>query len=347
MSRAVVFNYASEGVGQFKAMFPRGWQMAGVEKTNGGGSTTITLPRSTARKEFMRLGHMVLVEHETLPAYAGMIDLPWKADPPAKMTVYNAEYLLNIRYPDVPLSVLSGSVAGMATQMISMVNQQEDTYLRPGDMSQAQNLVPDYTMDQRNMWDHLNKLCITNAMEIIFRPQRNPVDRKLYIYVDIGTRLGYHTDALLHDGTGGNMIVQSAELTEKIANRVVGVGSQSTTSRLYTAPMIDAGSVGKYRMRGDVVQFKDTKEQSTLDGLTNLYLGLVKRPLLKMNVLVFDRDNGKTFSQLRLGNSYWVQASKLVLPGGINGWRSIGRTLVMAHNEKDNTVGMTVEGYLD
>jgi hypothetical protein len=347
MSRVLVFNSVSDSVGQVSALVPRGWQMAGIERTDGGGTTALTLPKSAASKPFLQLGNMVLIEHTTLPAYAGMIDVPWMAKPPAKLTIYNAEYLLTLRYPDTPLSVLTGSVAYIATQILTMANQQEDTFLRPGEMSQANKSLTSYTFDQRNYWDHLNKLCATNGMEIIFRPQRSPLDRKLYVYVDIGTNLGNNTNALLHDGEGGNMIVQSAEISDKIINRVVGTGNQSNApSRLYTVPMIDDVSRDKYRTRGGVIQFQNVAEQNALDVMTRVYLESVKRPLLKLKILVFDRDNSQTFSQLRLGNSYWVHASKVILPGGVQGWRNIGRTLVMAYNEKDNTVGMTVEGFL-
>jgi hypothetical protein len=305
------------------------------------------LSKSAALKPFIQLGNMALIEHATLPAYAGMIDLPWEAISPAKISIYNAEYLLTLYYPDTPLSVWAGTVADVARQIISMANQQQDTFLRPGDMSQAENVLCSYTMDQRNLWDHLNKLCLTYGMEIIFRPQRNATDRKLYTYVDIGTSLGYYTNALLHDGEGGNMVVTSATISDKIINRVVGTGDQSTAaSRLYTAPNIDDVSADKYRMRGGIIQFQNVLDISSLNSWTNIYLESMRRPILKLKILIFDRDEGKTFAQLRLGNSYWVHATKIILPGGVQGWRNIGRTIVMAYNEKDNTVGMTVEGYL-
>lgn len=347
MSRVVVFNYSSDSLGEFKALASRGWQIAGLTRTNGGGSMALTLPKSSASRSFMNLGNMVLIEHPTLPAWAGMIDLPWTARPPAKVTVYNAEYLLTLRYPDAP-TALTGSVSSIAQELISQANAQEDLYLRPGDMTQAEGKLLSFAVDQRNMWDNLNNLVSSTGMEMIFRSYRNPDDRKLYIYVDIGTQLGYYTDALLHDGDGGNMIVQNAEINGQIINRVVGTGSQSGTSnRLYTMPFSDAISANKYRTRGQVIQFRDVIEQSILDDQTKIYLEAMKRPIIKLNILIFDRDNGRTFSLLRLGNSYIVHASKLLLPSGKKAWRNIGRTLAMAYNENDNTVGMTVEGYLE
>lgn len=347
MSRVVVFDFDSDSRGEFKALASRGWQIAGVQRTNGGGSMTMTLPKSSAGAAYMRLGNMVMIEHPTLPTYAGTIDVPWKADPPAKLTVYNSEYLLTLRYPDRPV-IMTGSVASIAADLITECNNQGDLFLRMGDTSQAESVQTKFPVDQRNMWDNLNNLCASNGMEMIFRPERDATDRKLYIYIDIGRQLGFYTDALLHDGEGGNMIVQSAEIGGQIINRVVGTGSQSNTSnRLYTPALIDAVSADRYRIRGNVIQFRDIAQQSILDEQTSIYLDSVKRPILTLKILIFDRDNGRTFSMLRLGNSYITHATKLILPGGVRAWRGIGRTLAMAHNESDNTVGMTVEGYLE
>ena len=53
---------------------------------------------------------------------------------------------------------------------------------------------------------------------------------------------------------------------------------------------------------------------------------------------------GDTFLNLRVGNSYQVRATRLILPGGVKGWSGRARIMAMTYNESRNTVGMTLVG---
>jgi len=73
----------------------------------------------------------------------------------------------------------------------------------------------------------------------------------------------------------------------------------------------------------------------------NIQLENTAHPRLKLTIEV--EDKGNALSYLRLGNSFWVHCSKLYLPGGKVGWRGLARIIVMAYNENNNTVSLSLE----
>lgn len=339
MSRIVVFGTDQRAAGEVTGMFNRGWMLAGNPHVTGGGSTTLTLTNADAEQAFFQFGRMVLVSHPRLPNWVGMIDPPWNAMTPVGVAVYNAEYLLSLRSPDVPM-FLEGSVGEIVGQMIEMANGGDDLSLRLGDTARADQTKRQETLDGRTYWEQLNAILQRSGCEMQCRAEKD-ANGRLVIYLDIATQLGNDTGFLYSDGQGGNASFSNVVLDGQIVNRVTGVGDESgQLSRLHTTPFVDDASKQKYQMRSQQVQFRDVREQSMLDLYSKNYLAYTATPHLSfvMNIV----DQGDAFMNARLGNLVRVAISNARLPGGVRGWRGSGRIVALAYTEDQNLLSAKV-----
>jgi len=337
MSRIVVFGNGHKAEGEIAANLDRGWMLAGHPSVTGGGSTTLTLSDAEAIKPFMQFGRMLLVEHPTLPSWAGMIDPPWKSLLPVEVAVYNAEYLLSLRAPESTV-MIEGSVGYIVSRMVEMFNAPDDLFVRVGDISQAEPTRREETLDGRNYWEQLSALLERSGCEMQARAEKDGEGR-LVIYLDISTRIGIDTGFLYFDGRNGNATFGDPVLNGPIINRIIGIGDESgQSSRLTTVPFVDEDSKVLYRVRSEMVQFRDVREQSTLDRYSQTYLHSHAQPRFSFTINVVDK--GDAFLNARLGNSALVQISSAYLPGGIRGWKGIARMVAMAYTESQNLLSV-------
>lgn len=342
MSKIVVFDLDNYSLGEFTAVCDRGYAVLGTSSTSGGGSTTITVEQDILSKGWLMPGRLVLVEDSRLEPWVGVVDPPIGLLAPAQITLYNVEYLLALRMPDAPV-ILSGRVADIAKSMIDIANQQEEMYLRIG-VDGGPDTSRDEKIEQRGLWEQLNTILTRAGAELTFRGERNKDDgNRLYIYADISSRAGNETDFLLHDGQDGNVIVQSATVDRTISNRVIGInGASAASERLSTSPFYDPDSINAFRLRSRVEQFRGAKMQSQLDQSAALYLDINSMPVLKFNIAIKNVDD-ITFQSIRRGNGVILHSSKVTLPDGRKGWRGTARVMSYGYNEKQNTIGATLE----
>jgi hypothetical protein len=340
MSRIVVFDRDFRSVGEFQGIVNRAWTMSGASKTMGGSTTTVQIAADDAVNEWLQFGRMVLIEHESLPRWAGMIDTPWIATLPVSCTLYSPEYLPSLRFSEQQLTV-SGSFETVLQEIIDLINKDEDMRIRLGTMGDLPSGDQQLTIKQQSLWQTLNDFGAREAVEFAFRAERDE-NNLLTIYIDADLKLGAETGLYLHDGPGANIQIIDAKIESKIINRIVGIGAQSTNqARIQTAPYFDADSIEIYGLRGTVKQFSSLTLQSSLEAATQSLLKYGKEYYLRINLAVID---STLFDSMRLGNSYYVHAANIILPGGIRGWSGQMRSKVISYDEKQNVVLTTMDG---
>ena len=343
MSRVVVLGLDNMSVGEFEAMCAMGWSLDGNPAVSGGGVNTIPIPEEAAAQTWLDFGRMVVIQPADLPAYIGVIDTPWSAVSPVTLSVYDPEYLLNLRAADAPV-MFTGSVDQILSQILDVANQGNELYLRMGDVAEIDRTYREEMLDARPIWEQVQALGLRSGTEMIFRASRGP-DKRWTIRLDIGKQMGMDTGFLLSDGDNGNMKVRSASVRGEIINRMIGISSQSTQqSRLATDPLTEDQSIGRYRMRSRTVQFRDVTDINTLNRNTQNVLDAGSYPYLELSVDVMNDNHA--FRHLRPGNRVIAQASKIRLPGGKQGWRGTGRITDMIYQESLDTVQMTLIGDL-
>jgi hypothetical protein len=339
----VVFDLNHRAVGEFSAIVNRGYMMYGNPSVSGEASTQIVIPNNVARKPWLNFGRPILIEGGGLPAWMGIIDPPWKADTPVSLTAYSGEYLLSLRVPDVIKLPVNGSSEQIIKELIAQANSQADMFIRLGDASQSDGATRQETITQKKVWEQIRAYCERTETELVLRPVRE--GDRLNLYIDIGAQ-GTDTGMLLHDGENANMRITNATVIGDLTNRLTGISSQSTTSsRLATEPYLNDETVDLYRLRSDVAQFRDISEITTLQKHTERELDWLSRPRLQITADIIIKD-ANLARNMRLGNTFMVHASKILLPGGRQGWRGTMRVPKFFFTESTNTVNITMEAFL-
>lgn len=339
-SRLLVHGLDNQRMGELRGICNRGWTLVGDPRTKPGGKTNIVLDTVSASNPWLQLGRVVTVSHATLPPWAGVIDTPWSALAPVKLTLYNIEYLFAMRTPDATV-MLTGTTGDIVQTMLEQINQQEEMYLRIGVVDR--DVSRQETLDERPYWEQLTALLERAGMEMQVRPVRE--EGRLYLYVDVLYRVGRDTNFLFQDGRNGNMKILEATVDEEIWNRVVGIGDESTkTGRRRTPPIVQSDSVNSYRLRSRNVQFSGVTSDTTLASYTSAYVDAMSQPTMTLKVVI--EDVGDAFKNIAVGNTAIFHASNVVLPGGLVGWRGEGRMKAIAYDESNNLVGVTVEAAL-
>jgi hypothetical protein len=338
VSRVLIFGLANRHRGEVHGLCSRSWMVDGSRSVSGGGSTELKVSVEAADNPYLQLGRMVLVDHPKLAPWAGMIDTPWTALPPVGVTLYNASYLFKIRSPETPVK-LTGTVYEIVSQVVEIMNDQEETYLRMGSPTR-ETRDREETFDQRPFWDQLVALLKRSGMEMIVRPELR--ERQLFLVVDVKRRIGHDTGFLLHDGENPNLVIRGARVNGQIWNRITGIGTQRT-ERISTEPQLDEESIRQYRTRSRTEQSQARSVEQLEDNVETV-LERDRQPWLTLDAVALDV--GDTFENLRPGNGVIVHASRPVLPGGVRGWRGQARIMAMQHVEESNEVAMTLEAAL-
>jgi hypothetical protein len=326
--------------GEFAETASVTWTLGGNPAVSPGGSVKISIPDEVAGKPWMQFGHLLATRpHPDLPMWAGMIDTPWEATLPVGVTIYNIEYLLNIRTPDTE-ALTTGNTAVIMQRMLDLANAQQENFLRLGTVNNINAVDRQETIKQTNLWEQFQSLGKRTATEFVTRPVVE--NGRLMIYLDIASRQGEDTNYLLFDGDDGNMTINSAVVEGETWNRVIGVGTQSAAaSRLQTPALLDEASATRQRLRSKVQQF-DAKTNAGLLANTKTFLESSKNPYIKLTVKILNHNH--VFKLLRLGNSFVTQASKVRLPGGKRGWKGVTRINTMTFSEAEQSVLMTLIG---
>jgi len=339
-SRVVVYGLDNRSQGELRAICNRGWRLIGDPGVESGGETSIFLDDESASQSWLQLGRVVTIDHPKLPPWAGVIDTPWEAQLPVKVTLYNIEYLFSLRTPDV-VATLNGMTGDIVAEMITQMNSQEETFLRIGLVDD--DVLRQETLDNRPFWEQIVALVERAGMRMQIRPVRE--ESRLYLYVDVLERIGRDTGYLFHDGDNANMTILSASIEGEIWNRVIGFGDESTKKgRKQTPPQFEPDSIRDFRMRSRNVQFQGIREESTLDAYTRAFVHAASRPVLKLKVTINDVDDA--FGNVAIGNTAIFHAHTLYLPAGRIGWKGEMEMKAVAYDEKTNTVGMIIEAEL-
>lgn len=339
MSRMRVFDLGNYSRGDLRAFAERGWQLIG-KSTSGTGTCTVSLTARNAQLEYLQFGRMVLIQHPSLPNWAGMIDPPWLGTLPAQMTLYDAQYLLSLRKPENAYKI-NGCTADYARELLRVANEQEELYVQLGDCDLDDD-DQEHAIEQLSVWKQLTDAAKRAGAEIVIRPELED-DQRLVIYLDMLKKAGRTSAVELRDGRNGNMRVLSAKIEKKFTNGIVGInGQKDAENRLQTPLLIDEPSRDALRLRTDVIQWQNVKEYSTLLANAQAALLAARYPLATFEIEILDVDD--TFKALAPGNTHLLRASRVYLPGGIVGWSGYGRIYSMQHMETANVVRATVSG---
>lgn len=335
MSRILVFDQAGNSLGEIHGNCKRGWAI------NGGGSATVNLARSEAINPWLQIGCLLYVEHPNLPAWAGVVDTPWKATMPVQLTAYDISYLMHLRSSESPLTI-RGTTGIIAAKLIELTNYLGDMRIRAGRID-AEDFSRDEKFEVKTYWEMLLDLVKRNQYEMVARSEID-ADRKLTAYLDINPVAGEDVPLVLADGQGGNMQITAANVDGEIWNRVQAMTDESTFTSRSKSLVEDADSISDYGLRNTTKTFAGIHSQTALDEAAKNSMGDLKTPNISITANILDIN--AAFKWIRPGNRVHVRATRLVLPGGRQGWTGIMRINSMSFDEAKHQVGVGMTGEL-
>ena len=320
-------------------------------KVNGIGDAKFTMeytdPKSTRRN--LEFGNLLLVEHDLLPAWGGVIDTPrkWKKDG-IEVAAYAAETLLSWRRGPISMK-LDGMDAGQIfIEIINIANKQGDTRIRIGEVFHDGKTRQE-TVDLTKLNDEINQVARRSGQEWEIIPELDAQGR-LFFVANWKQSIGEKKQVVLREGE--NIALGEVPLLEqgKIVNDLVGFGTGATwDSRPVYPPtgsgLQDADSLARYTLRQDAVNL-DAMLEGTLEQNTKNELAKVKEPRRTFQIDIVNRQGESDYEFKNTRNGDTVQLITLTLgfnPSGGFGVDTPVRVWGMAFFDLDPKLALVLE----
>lgn len=336
MSRIQVFDRSGTALAEFEATCNRTWLLSDVSRAQ----VSLSVLDAKCRRDVIEFGNLVLVEHEKLPPWGGVIDTPrtWYGNGAVGVQMYSAEMLLSYRIAPLDVTV-KGTAGEIMRQMLQLAQLEERLPVVEGQI--------DVSGSQRQ--ETLNLTVILEEMQRVAKRaggefSMTPVVRggRLFFELSYFASVGRETGFGLEEGH--NLELTNRVLVEQgeIINDLVGYGDGASWSARPTQRVIDEASVGQYGRRQGAKNFSGNVTEGTLLDNAQTYVAQRREPQKTFDLTV--PDVGLAWNRLRLGNILKVRLFSVGFSG--SGFGYTGDVLIrgMEFNETQQKVRLICEG---
>jgi hypothetical protein len=326
-----VFSRNGTPLADLRTSVTRSWVLNGIGRAEFMLATND--PKCT--RENIEFGNLVLVQHETLPDWIGVIHTPrqWFAGA-VLVTAY--EIIKITQWRRTPENqMLTGTAGQIFSQLIDIANSRVDTRLRSavvsGDGTSRQETLSD------SVWAHINRVrrrsnndWLVNSGFIAGRLAANMTwramagDAPLQSLVE-GYNIEFPQTPLAEDG--------------EIYNDVLGQGEATTSGERIFSNAIAQDSISRFGLREIKKLFDGNSEQATLDTNTMAEAARVSRPIATSSLVALNV--GQTFAACKLGNTLNVQFRTVGFGGSGTGYTANVRIYGMRY--ADNTGKLEIQ----
>lgn len=337
-SRISIFDKSGHKMAELDGNVKRTWMIGAYSEATG----TISLKDSKARREYLNFGNYLVVEHDKLPIWGGMITTPrgWSGNT-LEFTALSGEYLLTIRNGPT-WQKWEGHGALMLKQMIDYGNSHGQTLLKVGEYTPMHPWMS-LTQDWTKMYDRLKELVTISGQEWTVTPKFD-VFGQLYFEANWFKELGMERHIILLEGS--NLELGTNPLSEQgaIVNELLAIGGNSTQeSKLYLV-VRDEESINDYGAFQGSEAF-NAGTMAELESCANGSLAKTKQPRNTWDLTALDVND--LFKSLRLGDTFPVKMLQI-------GWKSDGtqgfegsvRILGMTYDDISNRVSLVADEVL-
>ena len=333
MSRIMIFNNAGFKLCEIDADAPRSWMIGQYGRS----SFTIPVISDKCRKQFIQFGNLVLIEHEKLPAWGGVIDPPrtW-GNNLVEVTAYSAEYLLKFRstgFDDMKITA-----GAMFKELINIANRVADTRLiTAGPIDEGGESIL-FELRNETIYDFAKKRITDAGYEWRIKPVL--INNRLQFEASLYEKFESDTNMVLSEGynieLGDSTLVEDGE----IYNQILGFGKGSVWKNRYKYTAFDLQSQSDYGFR-DFSLDVDEGGKVNVEKYTDEYLAVYKEARKKFDLSALDY--GDTWKYLDLGNILKVELSVCGFNGDKLGTTADVRIAGMSYDESVGTVRLICE----
>lgn len=271
----------------------------------------IATSSTKCKREVLEFGNFLLVQHDSLPDWVGIIDTPrpWHHGY-VEVHAFEPEYIL--QYRPVPLnSTISGTPGDKFTQLLAIANGQEDTLIRTGDVFIGGVSSVETISD--TVFSQIRTLQRASGHDWVCTPNVDALG-KLTVKMDWLEKAGVETD--LEFSQGHNILHGDAPLEEsgEIVNSIEAVSDgEVSVSVIYN----DSESVAKNGLRRIRKSYSGITEASALLAAAKQDVDDSKEADVSTPLTVVDV--GQTFANIRIGNVAKYRYSNVGFDGDILG----------------------------
>lgn len=331
-SRVSLYSHSGQYLTEVNATFKREY------KLNEFGSATFTLSTSDVkcREDYLRFGNFVLVEHDKLPIWGGMIDTPriW-GHGSVTSTVYSAEYILTCMITDKTLTI-EGSFGAIFQKLINQLfNNDIGNVLRIGTIYGGGKTVK-RIYNYGNIYDEVKKLCKDSGNDFELLPAID-ANGRLYFTANWYEKRGMLKQFTLYEDQ--NIKLSSTPMREqgRIGNQLRIYGNGATSSSRPVASRTNAVSSGKYGERWLAQAGQGEDLNANADALIIEYAD----PRKTFDITAID--TGDTYYQMRVGDQFPVSFHSVGFSGSGFGTSETVRILQMAFDEEKHELKLVAD----
>lgn len=321
MSRNMLFTNDGRYLTDIRVNSTRSWILNGI----GQAEFTIAVTDPKCRRLYLDFGNLLLIQHEKLPDWIGVIDVPMVFQS-GKVTVRAYEITKIMQWRRTPENTtFKGSAGRIASQLFACANEQGDTRMRleivSGGGSTRQELLGD------SVWVHLDRIRQRANNDMVITP--GYAGTRLIANVEWVARAGRGEKPLVSLVEGKNLENGNVTLTVDgdFYNDQLGVSDGATDDAKLFSNEDDPASISQYGLRQGKISFSNIQDQGSLDASVRkeIRINSVPRKIVSLVAL----DVGDTFKYLRLGTVFNTRLTTAGFTGDAIGYKTQTRVFGM------------------
>lgn len=251
------------------------------------------------REDWIRYGNLVIVEHETLPAWGGVIDTPreWGRGS-VTVRAYSGEHLLSYRYPQAVGQTLNGTPGAIFRQIIQMAVSSAWLPIEIGEIYEGGTIRPETLED--DLLTEVQRLAEATGCEFEFVPVLR--NGRLVFVANWYDRMGNESAEPVEVIEGQDMQLSDRPYSEQgtIVNDLLGYGDGATWASRAKVRKEDGASASRYGVRQGMKGYDGSSMIGTLTENVEQELKRRAEPVGVVDVKVTN-DRG-AWPRLRRGN---------------------------------------------
>jgi hypothetical protein len=305
-----IFDRKGIPLGEINALYTCSWLLNGPGRM----SFSLSVKDPKCREDLLRFGNLVLIQHDTLPDWGGVIDTPreWGSGN-VRVNAWSGEKLLEFRR-GTPGKVVTGSGGAIFAQIIRQANTVGNLPLVVGNVYEGGKVRTETLND--TLLIETTRIVEQAKMEWYVEPDLLGDGRLIFranCLVKTGKQLSLELEESVHLKLSNRPMTEQGE----IINDVLGYGEGVNWQSKPTAIRKDDTSIGSYGLRQGLYQFSGVTTGGTLESNTSNYLQQMSEPRVSMDVDVADVND--IWKYMRLGNRFNARLHSVGFTGGTFG----------------------------
>jgi hypothetical protein len=325
-----IFDKTGVQIAEVDAVCNRSWLLNDVGKA----SFTLSIFDAKCRRDVLEFGNLVLIEHEKLPAWGGVIDTPrvW-GQGTVTINAYSAEQLFKYRI-GLQDQKVTGTTAILLRKVLEIAQNHGWLPVSAG-IIEDDGIQREETINPTDLLDELKRICERAGGDFMMQPALD-ANGRLYFVLNYYRSLRLDTQYVLKEGH--NIALANRALSEQgeIINELLGYGDGVSWSSKPVYTGRNDASIAYYGLRQGSEYFQGVTQVGSVQKNVEAQLAVKAYPRTTLDLQALDV--GETWLNCRLGAVFAVELHSAGFYGTDIGYIGTARVYGMEFDEMRQTV---------